>query len=827
MALTNAQKQQWLVAQGKPKSYMYFMTGPNLGPDWDWEKAVSGSYSQTELSGYLSSGEEAYEAHKAKSKKKKATDPGGPSAPGANCAKTAAKNVATWVDTAKTVATAWWSKMGKGFYSGGLSAPPADTVASFSKKIKQAVKEAVEELGEGAPEVVALQAFERLMDEVDIAIRRGSEAVFKVQAGWQSGNTNQALEGLTELRQLAKKLGDVEDLKPAAALFDDVWGNPEGVIEGLKDQVTALTIQQRQIASGHTWKSIALEGSDAWESLAIDWSDFATIDFDIVIRQIVDELANPSIAGVVDAEALIESMEKLTTIADLWVKKLVPEGDEAYEILHEAFELGTTFTPQLRDSLGDAVNAYTDLIDQHYKDLDWWQLGPKGTLEGSPIEKWAAKPDDMIAAIQDEAERVQAVLEKSGQVGIWPSSQAGEQIGESLFTAASQEAVPTLMAVHDQVKYKLPGQVKTAEQVIEELDQGYVASIKGATTDELNPLVQEKLEDADELATLTYFMTKKQKVDFVLLPKETFDQVEYVVKYKGQTLTGQGLTTAKTKYGIKNGDLKIIEKAPDAKPTAAAADPVTGATHSISVPEGAPKWWGDPMTDKQADYLMTLVFDVDGGQEAWLSGGVETLFQQKKITKGQASGLIEVFKGAQEGGSSVTVDAVQDALQYGTKKKITTGADAVEAAVEAIAEPDASDLAAASQAIDAGAAPKVSSAAPPNASWDEPHTFEYVGDGSKWGGAHRKWHFRDETGADWMLKHGADFRAEGELAAHRIGHAAGFEIAEARVVTQSVPGMGRQTGFMQKMYSSGEVRGELADVMPGGSFVGVDDDIVR
>ncbi len=197
------------------------------------------------------------------------------------------------------------------------------------------------------------------------------------------------------------------------------------------------------------------------------------------------------------------------------------------------------------------------------------------------------------------------------------------------------------------------------------------------------------------------------------------------------------------------------------------------------------------------------------------------------LKKGQASPLIGKIKA----GEKITTDDMAKALSFGkANAEEVYGLKAVK--VVGIAEPDVDDIAKAVKAVDNGPAisgttTTTSNAAADFADWDTPHTYNYVGDGSKWGGAHRKWHFTDEEGSDWMLKHGDRFRGEGELAAHKIAHEAGFDVAEARVSTQTIGGRS-ETGFMQKMYRKDDIKGELSDVMTGPrTFRGMDDDIAR
>ncbi len=827
MAITNAQKQAWLVAQGKPKSYSYFMTGPNLGPDWDWNKAIAGSYSPHEVDGFLTSGEGAYKSHKTKAKNKKAADPGGPVAPGANCASTAAKNIVSWAAAAADNAVAWYNKVGAPVYQGQI---PIAQGASFRKKMVRLVKGAIEEVGEEADEVIAMRAMIRVIDDVD----RAAEAVTaanKVDVLWSAGNTEGAIEALEEVNVLYGNVKVIDDVSTAGNLFGDLFDEAADELAVVKANADELVRQAHLRAVGRTWQQIAADQAAEWDDLSF-MLEIETLASEQVAQQMVSQLTTmQQINGhdLLSGDIIEEGFEAMVRLTTMWKKQIIGESADFTDAAF-SFKLMGDPGKALKDTVGDYVNAYSDLAD-NYANPAWWQEGIGGSLEESPIEllvtKYGNLADNRLAGERDE---IAGALGDLADNGLWLNKDTAETLQNSV-TASGNNAVDIFQETLEEVKHQLPGAVPTKADVLASLEQGYVTQITSSGTDDLNALVQAQLEEDGHAKTLTYFMTKEQKVDYILLPSETFDQVDYVIKYKGDILEGKGLNVAQQKYAAKNAKVAPLPKA-EAKEvvTESLTDPINGATQTLTnlekveqyqIPPGAKGWYSDPVSDAQLNFLKTKTNA--SFVQSWKDSEVaDQLFAQGKLTKGQASELISVAK---ENPNFVwSQDDIIEGLTYGQLK----AANAAEQLEDLI---DFDDVVAGSKAVDnggalAGTAQKTSSAAPKNVAWDEPHTFNYVGDGSHWGGAHRKWHFTDESGADWMLKNGDEFRLEGELAAHRIGHAAGFDIAEGRIATQQVAGRPKK-GFMQKMYSSSDVKGELADIMPSGSFAGVDDDIIR
>ncbi len=721
MALTNLEKQAWLVSQGQPKSMMYFMTGPNLGPDWNWDIAVTGGYNNFELDEFFGAGGAKYTAHKSKSKKK-TSNPGGPAAPGTNCASTAAKNIVSWVAQVTHVADDWWTQIGSIVH--GKGAVLMDST-SFRKQVKKALKEAIEEVAEHGSEVIALKALDDLMALTDEARVATTHYVDSLQ-GSITGNKVFLRESLEKLQKDVARVTatKLDDVLPAADVLNDLFVAPKQVVTEIYDTVVADVVQQQRLAVGAQWKTIIETHDDltgAFFGLDLDTANVLEV-FDAV-DSAVGKAGQVVITGAQNADDVIKSLALLDDISEAWVESL---ADDFLALDHvtarQLFKMSGELGDDITQAAGSLYNTYTDL-GENYKNIGWWDQGPTGTLEGSPLEAWAQQfGKDTPAHLFSEVEQVQGTLESLSANGVWHAEKVADDLVSHL-NVQKELYLDALEEVIDQNKKALPGFVPTKDEVLETLGTNYVASIKASGTDELNPLVQELLDDQGDVKTLTYFMTKEQKVDLVLLPKETFDQTNYVITWKGQQLEGKGLATAKQKYAIKNG--------------------------------------------KQAP------------------GGV-------------------------------------------APSTVTGGDDVLKAAVNAVEDVDAQDVAKAVKAAEQGGTTVKASATPSHVSWDEPHTYSYVGDGqSKWGGAHRKWHFTDEAGDDWMLKHGvADFRLEGELAAHRIGHVAGFDVAEGRIASQTVAVEGRrQKGFMQKMYRKDEVKGELADFTASGSFVGVSDDI--
>lgn len=825
MAISNLQKQEWLVAQGKPKSYSYFMTGPNLGPDWDWNKALAGSYAPHEVQGFLDSGEGAYKAHKTKAKNKKAVDPGGPVAPGTNCAATAAKNITSWVAAAADNAMAWYNKIGAPVYQGGV---PTDLAAgSFRKVLSAHLKEAVAEVGDAADEVIALKAMLHVMDDVDRAAA-AVEAANQAEKLWDT-NPAAALQWLENVGDHAKKVDVGFDAAPAGKLFGDLFEEASDELITVKANADEIVRQAHQRAVGSAWQHVAKTQADEWDDLGFMLAVDLMEPQQVTLQMQSQFLTMQQINGheLLSADIIEEGMDAFVRLSAMW-KKTIQDIDPMDA--RTAFKLGGTTTEFLKDSVDNYINAYSDLVD-NYANPGWWKEGIGGSIEESPIELLVTKyGKDAEARLAGEGESIVKALGQLGENGAYANPEIAVTV-QNAVKPMTFNAVDTFQETLEEVKSLLPGAVPTKAEVLASLEQGYVHQITTAGTDDLNAVVQQMLEeDFGQPKTLTYFMTKEQKVDMILLPKETFDETLYVIKYKGQQLEGKGLNVAQQKYAAKNAKQAPLPPAAAKEVvTESAIPPIAPETltplevvQQYQIPTGAKGWYADPVSDAQLNFLKNKTNH--SFQEAWkASGAADELFAKGQLTKGQASELISVAKNNPE--FQWTADDIIEGLTYG-QLKATKVAGSVEDLI------DFDDIVAGAKAADqgaaiAGTAQATSTAAPKNIAWNEPHTFTYVGDGkSKWGGAHSKWHFTDETGADWMLKNGDDFRLEGELAAHKIGHIAGFDIAEARIGTQKVAGRNKK-GFLQKMYRSDEVKGELADVMPSGSFVGVDDDIIR
>ncbi len=830
-------KQLWLQSHGKPKSYSYFMTGPNMGPGWDWDQAIAGSYTPIEVDDFLAQGKGHYDAGKAKSKAKKvAGDPLTPSTgPSTQCAKTAVKVISTWIAEAVDNAQSWYTHIGAQVHK-GQTLGSFDDVASFRKAAKTHLAAAIDELGDQADEVAGLEVLIELMDDVERA-RLSAIDVQRVAQGWLDDDVSNAVLGLDALKGKANSVHDYT-LGKAAPLFDQ-YDDPVGLLTKIKANADDVVLQNQQISVGRTWQKIAVQQSDEWNDLAFVPTATADAPFTVAnqVQLRIELIGEIDGQGLLAADPIIAGQKRLDRLAQMWQNQVNPFDDEevSLAIAQSGLDLmGKETVGALRDAVEKNLVAYTELLD-NYADDSWWVTSQTSGLEGdlthSPIEFWANKfGNDSAARILGESEELNALLQSLAKNGA-ASALSGDVtfIIDEVIDAAN-EAVQTLQVVLGNVKSKLPGLTATVDEVLDALDPSFKASILEAGTDDLNDLLGVQLEEVGENKSLLYYMTKKQKQDFILLPKEVFDNVDYAIKYKGDTLTGKGLTTAKTKLAAKKGKQAVqTPAAQSASAPKTLIDTITGQTEQYTVPPGSKKWWGDAMSDAQTNFLGQEMSNNTNLLKAWVDGGASELSSAGKLTKGQASQVISQVKG---GKTTWTADEIKKAMNYGQPIKVQAMDDVVKAVVTNVIDPDASDIAAAVTAVEqggavAGTVTKTSTAAADHINWDAPHTFSYVGDGKgKWGGAHRKWQFTDEAGDDWMLKHGATFRADGELAAHKIGNAVGFDVAEARVSTQTIGGS-RETGFMQKLYRKQDIKGELADSLRGGSFAGVDDDIIR
>ncbi len=848
MAVSVAEKQAWLIGHGKNKSYSYFMTGGTMGPDWDWNKAVAGSYAPYEVDSFLSDGETAYNAGKAKAKAKKVA--GGPapsSGPSTSCAKTAAKTITNWVDVAKQNAAGWYASVGKQAWKGQTGS--IGSSASFIKEIDQQIKKAVAELGDiNADEVVALRNLKTLMQKADSA-RAAVDENFKAFNAIDEEDYAKVASHLDKISAHKAKVElDNLDTEAIAELLDDLFGNPKFAVEKMVSNLkTEVQTSQRSVVG-----QVLIRNPNITVGLKGLPDDLQGYYSSQAYGEVADWIAgklSPSSAGAIPTEAL-DNLDDLALFAKRWVQTFTDSDDLLSA--EAALDLAGDLASGTREAVGDNYNEVVDAFKRWGEEGYWVEGVHTGTLEGSPIEVLAADfGEDSVAALIGAQEQTSESILKLGANGIWKAESTAEElvvyIGEEATTG-----VTTYVKVLEDVKSQLPGFTATKDEVLAVLNQGYVKGIMEAGTDELNGLLQIKLVDQGESKSMVYYMTKAQKQDYILLPKETFDTVEYSIKYKGSKLTGKGLDVSKKKLLVAKGQKTLTEVADGtvdaglpvtdvafkkpltptqvaAQPTEATVDVVTGATDTHTIPKDAPKWWADPATDKQKAYAASLVQDTDSGA-SWI---LHVIPKQADgtLTKGQMSLVIDVLQDAKDKGTSATFDQMKDAVAYGKKNLIHAGDDVVKAAVANATEVTEDVVQAAVKAVEnggavAGTVQKTSTAAPKNVVWDEPHTFTYVGDGKhKWGGAHSKWHFTDEDGTDWMLKKADGFRADGELAAHKVGHLAGYDIAEARITTQKVGGRS-QRGFMQKMYRKEEIRGELRDVA-GNTFVGLDDDITR
>ena len=833
-----AKKQGWLVDNGHPKSYAYFMTGPNLGPDFDVDKLVAGGYSQFEIDGFVGDTQGAYNAHKTKAKVKGPAVPKAGTVPisGNACAKGAAKAVNTWVTGGSELLATFMSKVGSKFLAKNVPAGQlvdiGHEIGAMRKTLFDLLKEAEDQVGILSPEYKALKALDNSMRQLRITLTMKEEAD-KIIQEIADGNifvVRNQLVGVKLTKATFKTTDNFDDL---LILWDDAIDAKLGVQEFKNIEKIALEAleQQEKRAIGSVIQAIADEADDVTGIPVFD--DFAQLVFpqggapgspiqayDETIA-LIESLGQVDVA-LINGEPVLQNLRALDVFSRGWNDWLGLDGASIpKETLHQS--MGKVLAGAVDEAVDKSVKTYGGLVNQYANDnLDdfWLAAGDDGA---TALEFWATKTAgaDITEALLDELEDMQNILLSLLDEGAITEKAFKNVIADGGFQITKAKAI--IDDAIAKVGLELPGFTATPPSVLAKLDTpGHKELIEIAGTDELNPLVTNALQEIDEPGSLTYFMTKKQKVDFLTDPN--FGITEYAVKYKGDTLTGTGLQTAKAKYAAKNGDKIPKQSVP--KQTKAGVDPVTGKK-AFTIPDDAPGWWADDATDAQIWVIVneskTLDSPIDSGIKLALGKDASI----SSLKKGQASPLIGKIKA----GEKITTDDMAKALSFGkANAEEVYGLKSVK--VVGIAEPDVDDIAKAVKAVDNGPAisgttTTTSNAAADFADWDTPHTYNYVGDGSKWGGAHRKWHFTDEEGSDWMLKHGDRFRGEGELAAHKIAHEAGFDVAEARVSTQTIGGRS-ETGFMQKMYRKDDIKGELSDVMTGPrTFRGMDDDIAR
>ncbi len=836
-----AKKQGWLIDNGHPKSYAYFMTGPNLGADFDVDKLVAGSYSQIEINGFVTDTQGAYNAHKGKAKvKAPAKAPGAVPITGNACAKGAAKAVNTWVTAGQELLATYINKVGSKFVAKNIPAGQLDEIfdeiVSMRKKAKALVSEAVDEVGLLSPEVNALKRLDDSMIQAQLSID-AKRAADQIILALDEGNIHSVRSRLFQLKLTREKFKsfDFEDIAP---LWDNALDSKAGVtmfqdIQGVA--FDALEDQNRR-AIGSVLQAISEEVDDFGGLPVFD--DFAQIFnpegkigaslYDDVTEKIITLGEVP--ADLLDADLIVSNLKELDIFNAAWNDFLGLDGSTDFPTaqLHEF--MGKLLQKQTDLAVVENVQAYSTLVNRYANgpgtglDNFWLTADDTGA---TALEFWANKAGgtDINHAILVEFNEIDDLMLKLTNQGAF---------SEKVFDFTQDVLVTKLGVVSDvlddaikQTGLTLPGFSATPKSVLDKLsDPGYVKTIQEAGTDELNPLVTEALQELEEPGSLTYFMTKKQKVDFLTDPN--FGITEYVVKYKGDTLTGTGLQTAKTKYAAKNGNKIPKQSVP--KATKTGADPITG-TKAFTLPDGAPGWWADDATDAQVWFIENHI-KKNPDDTATIQASLKLAFGDDATVANLKKGQISPLIGKIKDGDFVTTDDMASALSFGKgNSESVFGIKSVK--LTGISEPDVDDIAKVVKAVEngptlAGTTQSTSKAAADFVDWDTPHTYTYVGDGKgKWGGAHRKWHFTDEEGSDWMLKHGELFRSEGELAAHKIANAAGFDVAEARITRQTVAGRG-ESGFMQKMYPKSEIKGDLSDVMTGArTFQGIDDDIAR
>lgn len=865
MATALKKKQDWLVDNGYPKSYAYFMTGPNVaeaGIDLDIDKLVSGGYSQMEINQIIGSTENAYTAHKGKSGSKTAAAPKNGAminGVGASCAKSAAKSVTTFVTKAKNVfATFTSSPHGvTKIVNGTIDADVLKAVDSIQGEVKILFNEAVEQLGEAADEVAALGQLDSLLTNVKI-VGQASQASVKVITAGVDNELIEMVDQLKAIRARRSAFIDKKFFKPekmkllypedatdaqGLAWFDQIFDALETRLAKASDEAIGFTVDQilndidyNKLTGGLT--------DDLIEAFGLTGTDTPSTTMSKVIDFITTKGATDF---TVDANAVVLAIDNVSNVAETLTKWITLHSAESVQSAKSMFG-------PIADAIDEASEALrqkflSEAIAGSYQDKEFWLSG-----EPSILEQWAQKfleIDNVKAAIGGQTEIFNEAVDRLSSAGFLTEGQLTtilEVVEENKLKAFSvvDEAIA-------EIAEDLPGFTATPESVMAKLkDPGYVDSVKAATTDELNPMVQTALEELGEPPSLTYFMNKKQKVDFLTNPD--FGGIDYSIKYKGETLTGKGLDTAKQKYAQKTGQtLETVNKAANKTPEAALGGTTVDPIHKMpNLLPSAPKWYADPPSPAQENFLGKMINSAPdfvgeklagtGPNKGQTSAIIDLLKFQDNYTDEQIAGILDQILKAD---TFDDYDAYyqawlkQEAAEIKTAKVIATGHDEINTVEEAVTKlkgldpigDTAEDVITVAGEADLGptvsgqAQKQATSAAPKNPVWDEPHTFTYKGDASHMGGAHRKWLFEDENGDQWMLKNAEGFRADGEVAAHKIAHMAGFDIAEARVSNQSVGGS-RVRGFMQRLFRKSDIEGELADVAPR-SFASLDAKITK
>jgi hypothetical protein len=809
---TIKEKQAFLKGLGLNPSLSYFMTGPVLGPSWDWDKAIAGGFSQVEIEEFVAKGQSAYAAKKAADKAKKA-DPGlpGPTpSVGGACAKTAAKTVVSALsEAAQAAAQAYHLVFGKGATKLMVapSYPVPAQLVPLRKKVDELLAQISEEVGEAAPEFQLLRGAKLALDSVqDMA---DAHALV-----WSDSNPLDVFSGLAGFRKkMMARLSQMQDVKDAVTVG----------LAGVDDKAGAVLFDMVNAFITDLDHSIDLNLKKLFQT--VDWQ---------------------AVGGLTGAYAKAD-IDSLLSWAEGWVAKVTASaGSEGVAVFREVAE-------QLQISLEAFLDTFEITTSQAaewfgttqswlkvrvlLKDMDDWisdSLTPLKTQAGW-LDEFGG-PGPWLQAYP-EADLLTSPLQKYYQARDFVGSATHANFSSQKVPFSLVEDVPLLKVSHQKAleasMETVPGATPTPAAVAEALSGDFVELVKKAGTDELNPLVQKKLTELGEQPSLTYFMSKSQKQDFLLMPWEEFQQKSYTVKVSlpngaSVNYSDTGLGTAVAKYQVKQGNVdkvlggKKIEL-PHSGPAAAGSvddavaaasktppltktgiNPVTGI--EAPIPAGSPSWYSDPITQPQIDFLDAL-FEKAKAQ-GLLAESADTAIwdavNEGAVTKGQASHLITAAQDAINFKAALTNEDLVKALNYGVSPQ-----QLAEDVAEAIGESKHASM---GPVVTGQAQKAATAAAPDNPVWDTPHDFTYRGDGqSKWGGAHRKWWFQDETGTDWMLKHGEDFRLEGELAAHKVAHLAGFDVAEARIASLSVDGSIRK-GFLQRMYRSEDIVGNLDDV---------------
>ena len=864
-----AKKQGWLVDNGHPKSYAYFMTGPNLGPDFDVDKLVAGGYSQFEIDGFVGDTQGAYNAHKTKAKVKGPAVPKAGTVPisGNACAKGAVKAVNTWVTAGQEVLANYMNKVGSKFLAKNVSAADLQTVGHEIEASRKAVvvllQEAKDQVGILSPEYKALRALHDSLDQVRLTLR-AKEASDQLFDALQEGNIFVARSKLDELQKISAqfKTRNFDDVAP---LWENALAEKIGVQQFDEIEKIALEAleQQHKRAVGNVLQSIVEEAdtNDDFlqfaELLESTFNKSPSTVYDDTIA-IIDGLGQVDVA-LINGEPILQNLRGLDVFSRGWNDFLGLDGAVIpRKQLHDS--MGRVLQTAVDDAVDKSITTYKGLVNQYANDTldDFWLAAD---IDGvTPLEVWATKTGgaDITEALFDEVEEFQKILLFLSDQGVIPEEAVGKFIADSVL-AVSTDVAKALDNAVVKVGLELPGVTATPPSVLAKLeDPGHHAVISLAGTDELNPIVTSALQEIDEPGSLTYFMTKKQKVDFLTDPN--FGITSYTVKFKGDEITGVGLETAKAKYAAKTGKtLTDTAKAVNKTPIEVTIDPIAKMPNLLP---SAPKWYADTASPAQTGFYFKLLDQLQDSQPSVHAEFIGVTSGQT-INKGQISAYIDLLKDnaldaplpsgqfvqiAKQIQKSDTFDdfsayhakwLAEQANETKTAKLIATSLDDVDTVAGKTAKlKKASPLGEADApqqvANDAQYGPTVSgqeqklatSVSPDVPAWDKPHSYTYEGDAGGMGGAHRKWLFQDENGDRWMLKNAEGFRADGEVAAHKIAQMAGFDIAEARVSTQTIGG-NKVRGFMQRLFKKGDIEGELADVVGGVGYAGLEVKTVR